>query len=828
MTSRTVDGIDVPRVLPDSDRETSTSTPRWGSLLGALLVLLLTSTPVLAGVLVENRMSGSATTESAGLVILDPNSGSHLTVVTDADWSAGIHTGTTVDGGLKLSHRGDVAASASPAWWDSTFGVRRCYTVNNPGDDRVDYAYEFTYDTASAISAGELRADGGDLRAVDSSGNEIPLWLEGPVPSNQSTVWVQIPDLVTGANDFCLYHGNPTATSVSDEFGVFTSNRRWVRYYTGTDYFTNVTLISYVDGNNISINGGTPSVLNKGQTMTVASNRDTVIDASGPISGSSAANATDTIIPESFADTEFAFPINRGQQRIYVRAPFGATNIEFLVNGQVINSRWIGGATATSHTITPGDAVVPIIADAGARAGVVVRSTNGVPFLAAHTSASRTDSVVGVPWTGDPLYGVPTNNLTATAGSVATGFTYTRSNGAVAANTAQVGSVFSQGAWGNRGNSTGLRIDAGQRIAANSYADANGSESTSFWPESILESTYMIPLRSSYVTMACPTAGQTITRTNPNGTTALYNCVGAAGAPGFAYTGLTTVDAGTTFSSSEPFFLMAEKWGTYDEMNVLGANATRPPTNIGLTLTAGPLEGLYLSNGTWTSPTYDTGSTGVFGVLKMLASLPASTNARLQIATGDSAAAANAAPTVGPDGTAGTWFVSGTDSLDPSHDFDQFVRFVIELETNDPLTTPVVSSVDLTFNLSEFAATGLAETSLTIQAGPGLDSHLLVRYYGSGTLSYDNVLAYRSGTNLPAVNLATIRTDEPADHVRIVSGSIAQGQGTAATLGPQQLRSVYLDEDIVAGQTVTMTVSIQAIGSDGVILEHDLNLELQS
>jgi hypothetical protein len=836
-----------------------TTGQRWFAAFVAVLSSISSvAGPVWGSVFVENSMEGASNELGAGQELLDYATGTHLTVTGEADWTAGVHNltaaGTATGGNLQLDHRGDVRPTALPAWWDSTWGVRRCITVTNGGAAETDYPVLITLDTTATVAAGDMLVGGADVRVIDSAtGLELPMWVvDDDVPSTASAIWVQLADMPVGASEVCLYSGNTAATTVSDESAiVFTNNPNGLlHYHTLTPSWSGtLSVVSYTANNAITAGNETAGFVTKTAanagdvvTFTLGIDRNTFVTAEGPISGAGAANPTDALMPESFAATSFVFANNNNVQTIWIRAPFGApVTLEFESGGAVISTKRVGatGAPATTQTINPTDGVVGVTADAGANQGVMVRAIVGGQFLAAHegeppNKKGNTDAIVGVPWLSEAVYGVRTSFLQVVAGQTSAEFTALGSDGtnitSIVNPTAMV--TTSLNVAGDRlGNGPAIRVTSnGPAIAAAQSADGNGNETTAFLPYSLLDREYYLPIDASYVAIACPVVGQLITVTPPGGASSNLPCVtslGApAGAPGKAYIG--TQAAGTRFASTDRFYLMMEKTATgSNEINVFGANAARPQIVAGPTLSLGPLQGLFRPAGTWTSPVYDTGSSSVFGLLEMLSNTRPGTTATVQFASGTTAAAAAVATSVGPDGTSATGYSIGAEAIAGLHDFDQFVHLVVSLRTTDPLVSPTITSVDISSDLSELATANHTQTVIAIDASPGPTSHLISRIHATGTQTYDVEFQYQAGSNLASANLVTIRTDHPADHVRAVAGSIVQGQTLAPfTIAPGQSFSLFLDEDIAAGQTVTLDVMISARETSGVLVQHDLRFEL--
>ncbi|MEZ5227809.1 MAG: hypothetical protein R2710_14380 [Acidimicrobiales bacterium] len=113
---------------------------------------------------------------------------------------------------------------------------------------------------------------------------------------------------------------------MSDQSSVFTFTSQRIRYYTLTDSYTGANNVGgqlgrqlfqrQLDHRGWHHPGGQP-----GQMLTFNNvTRNSVITATAPLSGSGLGNATDSIVPESYADTEFIFPTKRNVQTIWVRS----------------------------------------------------------------------------------------------------------------------------------------------------------------------------------------------------------------------------------------------------------------------------------------------------------------------------------------------------------------------------------------------------------------------------------------------------------------------------------------------------------------------------
>ena len=807
-----------------------------GLALAASLIVTSMVAPAIANVFVGSRMLANVSSLSSGIVMLDFDSGTQLPLGGAATWDAGTTTDTitAADGSLTLAHNGQAPPSNQPTWWDPTWSSRQCFVMDNPGASTTEFPVEIELDTATPLAAGDIQADGSGLRAVASdSGLELPLWIEGQIPNAATDIWVQLANAPTGPSEFCLYWGNPAAAGVSSQSSVFTFTTPRIRYYTLTDSYTGgagvggqLSVVSYANGNSVTVDGVT-QVGNRGQMLTFNNvNRNSVVTATAPLSGSGLGNATDSIVPESYGDTEFIFPTTRQVQTIWVRAPFGPVDLEFR-----------HGNTVTSRTVTPAEGSVGVVSDAaGANAvggtgeGTSVRSTNGVPFLAMNTSQNN-DSILGVPFTGEPLFGMRSRDLRIGAGFHDATFALLGSDGTDLPNES-VAAGFIKNYYQPtdlRGDGTGFRVTPiSGRTAAVQQADGNSSESTAFVPYSLLDYEYFLPQDATYISIVCPVPGQGVIMTPPGTGATSFPCDnpgGVAGAPGRAFTtttGSAVIPAGTLLQSSLPFFAYSEEAIYNDETNLVGALAANPRSPISLGTTAGPVEGMYLPSGSFSSATIDTGASGSYGYLDLVGSLPAGSTARLQIASGADAASADAATPVGPDGTASTFYEIGSDIVASMHEGNPFIRFTIELTSTDPFSTPAIAELRLATDLVEFATSSTGTVVVPIAGGPGLASHRIARFSTDTTLDYAVRVSYTGGSGLPDATTLRVRTDHPETHVEATSGAIVLAAGGDQPHLPGDAFDLLLDEDIAAGSTVTLEVTVTFEATSGLVLQKDV------
>jgi len=118
-------------------------------------------------------------------------------------------------------------------WTDPAWTRMKPITITNTaGELLYNYAVhlEINYDA-------DMRSDYGDIRFKHESSGDVLLnyWIES-YDSSSANVWVKIPYIPTGTTKMYLFYGNPSATSQSDFYSVFTE---W------TEFWPNDEQISY-------------------------------------------------------------------------------------------------------------------------------------------------------------------------------------------------------------------------------------------------------------------------------------------------------------------------------------------------------------------------------------------------------------------------------------------------------------------------------------------------------------------------------------------------------------------------------------------------------
>jgi hypothetical protein len=85
-------------------------------------------------------------------------------------------------------------------------------TGSNQGT-QTGYVVPVTIDTASLVGAGKMQINLGDLRFSNSTGNELPWWVESGVNSAATKIWVKVDSIPSGGTTIYMHYGNLDAMS---------------------------------------------------------------------------------------------------------------------------------------------------------------------------------------------------------------------------------------------------------------------------------------------------------------------------------------------------------------------------------------------------------------------------------------------------------------------------------------------------------------------------------------------------------------------------------------------------------------------------------------
>ncbi len=98
---------------------------------------------------------------------------------------------------------------------------RRTIEMNNGGSSLTNHQVSVVVNTQVLVALGKARADGGDIRFTDASGNSLSFWYD-PLQYNSSstTFWIKT-NATAGSSFIYMFYGNATSPSVASGEGTF-------------------------------------------------------------------------------------------------------------------------------------------------------------------------------------------------------------------------------------------------------------------------------------------------------------------------------------------------------------------------------------------------------------------------------------------------------------------------------------------------------------------------------------------------------------------------------------------------------------------------------
>ncbi len=727
-------------------RRTRSKTRPWRSVLTGVVFGAIIGLPVasIAAVRTQNFVRGDVTVEGPRVEAYDYQNGSTQTWSGSAEFDFGTLTDTITDltdsAGDPLDHltlepvgpAGTVAPDLTAMPWpDLDWRTRQCHTLDHTDPNAsttADYVHRVEIDLAALMTDGLIQSDLGDLRVIDGTGGPLTFWAD----EADGAVWVKLPSLPAGTTtEFCLYYGAQTTQAPiagNTEAAVFsTSTATPVYYAVHTRYGTgtSIDVASYIDGNQVSVDGGTPVTIDDGELVTIDDIvPGSVISSTGPITARARGNGFDSLVPISWAATEFVVPSERDRQRLSFFAPFADAEVTVYDSDETTPLAVVTVPVGTAVWVEPDTDPVD------GNDAILVESDE--PILMVHDQSGATqsnrdgrDTYPVAPFLDEEWFGVSSSTRLA-ADTTVTHIDQYQSNNAVETDRAlDRGERINAGSAGGDGggpqSGTYLRLDTDTvgdppaspdaAFAAISQADGDGSESVTFFPRSELNSRYLVPTTAEYIAISCPEPNVDIEIRVPGETVVDVTCTGLSDAlvghalhtASMEVTLPTATAAGEAIEviapGGEPFYMHYENEASNDETNVMGPKQFRPGTVVPPTDTV-IVEGLFPDSGTWLSPTVQTPlATGVFGTIDFDGVVvTGDTNIKVQIATGSALP-----PTtfLGPDGTAATFYEIADlpSAIDFSHDGDEFIRLLVTLETSDPTDTPELASIEFDYDL---------------------------------------------------------------------------------------------------------------------------------
>jgi Domain of unknown function (DUF2341) len=806
-----------------------TTAARAAVLLISVLVLWATGAiPALGKPVVANYIKSTATADGDFKLYDYSAPLGTKTYTSQADFASGTMVNTSA-----TSTPGSVAVDPTTSTWL----YKRCYTVTHTlaGAATVgEYPMSITLDTATLIAAGKMQASGADIRAVAASGAQMPLWIEGTMNTATTVIWVQVAQIPGGGSvPFCLYYGNPTATTVSDPLAPFTySVPKPVYYPVSNAYATNPTTVSVASfgpNNVVTVGGTTINLPLAGSTGTFPSGvvQSTLpVNVLGPLNAKGVGASYDALAPVAFAGKTFVNPLTfGGALSISVLSPFA--------NATVVVKDGVTPVAGSPFSIPAGTSITVSNAFTANASSAVI--TSDVPVLVSSVTATGTLNSIPIGPTTQTWYGVRNQYVDfgfAAAGSLTARFSNGTSTTLSGTNGAD---VFQTGTGSTGGNATeGMAVTGTVPISV--FADS-ANDAATFLPLGELSTQYVLPTAATYVTFSCPVPGTVI----QIGAIASVTCTTsggpfAAGFPGKAlYTG--AVPAGTIISttSGNTFYMYYADAGR--ETNAWGPKHSRQVVYPAPVLGTGVESPLAAGSvvGTWTSPVIDTAVNGVFGTISWNATQPSGTTVNFRIAGSNSAT--GPWTYIGPDGSAATSYASSPGGLPFALDGLRYFRIQLTLTSVSTAITPVLNDVTIGYNLPRLAHTAGTPSSVTMSAPAGLSTtaYLVRIKTASPALAASTATLKELGTSTLLSNLsANVQFDYPlVNQIAIVGAVVTTSVGAATGLDATSNRSIVVTAQPAAGPSTTSIIRTRLVldvapSGGSPLVENDLDLRVVS
>ena len=802
-----------------------TTAARAAILLTSVLILWASGAlPAVGTPVIANFIKSTATADGDFKLYDYTAPAGTKTYTSQADFASGTLVNTSA-----TSTPGSVAIDPTASTWQ----YKRCYTVTHTlaGAGTVgEYPISITLDTAALISAGKMQVTGADIRAVGSSGAQMPLWIEGTMNTATTVIWVQVAQILGGGSvPFCLYYGNPSATTVSDPLAPFTySVPKPVYYPVSNAYATNPTTVSVASfgpNNMVTIGGTTINLPTAGSTGTFPTGvvQSTLpVNVRGPINAKGVGTSYDALAPVAFAGLKFVNALTfGGSLSMSVLSPFA--------NATVVVKDGVTPVAGSPFSIPAGTSIT--VSNAFAASAVI---TSDVPILVSSVTTAGTLNSIPISPTTQTWYGVRNQYVDYGFGAAGS-LTARYSNGTSSTLSGTDGADVYQSGTGTSGGSAaeGMAVTGTVPIAV--FADSNNDAAT-FLPLGELSTQYVLPTAATYVTFSCPVPGTVIQIGAITSVTCATSGAGPfpAGTPGKAlYTG--AVPAGTIISttSSNTFYMYYADAGR--ETNAWGPKHSRQVVYPAPVLGAGtesPLAG-GSTIGTWTSLVIDTAVNGVFGTISWNATQPSGTTVNFRVA-------GSASPTgpwtyIGPDGSAATSYASSPGALPFTLDGLRYLRIQLTLISVSTVTTPLLNDVTVTYDLPQMAHTAGVSNTVAVAATAGVAKTVYiarVKTPASASLTGSTATIAELGTSTGLSNIAsaTVRLELPvSNQVVITSGSVTTGVGSGTPMDASNPKSIALVvQPIATGTSVIRTRFVLDVGVPGgsPLIESDLNFQV--
>ena len=208
----------------------NTINKKFGKLVVISLLMMLLMMSATQAVVKFDMKNSEKISKSISPLPMNPREDNYFT------WEDLFNDATKIDPTMSYNYEvasGSVKIKNTYALWTDPAWIRmKPITItNNAGELLYNYAIYLTvtYDS-------DMRPDYGDIRFKHESSGDVlcNYWLENYNPSSAS-VWVKIPALPTGTSMLYLFYGNPSATSQSNFYNVFTN---WEEHWANDEQIT--------------------------------------------------------------------------------------------------------------------------------------------------------------------------------------------------------------------------------------------------------------------------------------------------------------------------------------------------------------------------------------------------------------------------------------------------------------------------------------------------------------------------------------------------------------------------------------------------------------
>ncbi len=464
---------------------------------------------------------------------------------------------------------------SSVSWFDLDWGGKIPITIDNSGSGSSLSEYPLLIELDSSFTDfwANVDATGKDIRAVASDDQtELPFWVAVlDTVNQQAQIWVQVDSIAAATSStIYLYYNNPAALDMSDAIATFSYSSQQDLMFVVSERMANqdVALISFADGNQISLDGGAPVTLDQGEVQIFSNVQpDSFLSATKPFFGRGLINGSDALVPLSHAATQFIAPTTRSTSRWSVYSPFGTTDVRIFFSKSSPAFTLAAVAQNTQASTTS--------ADPSSDAAVI---ESDLPVLLFHETTNGQDAFAPYP-SSEELYGVCSTQTYlgfGTNGSNATVFDSLGGSSGFSGGFNDRVTVFT--GCGSQGSGEGVLMSADQPIGAIQQADSDGGESTTFLPLDALGNEYFVPTSAQYIAVVCPFANTFVEIIDENSATqvASGSCPGTT--PGkLLFNGPFNVAAkGFRVAATEPIYAYYEDQATNDETNLWGVQASRP------------------------------------------------------------------------------------------------------------------------------------------------------------------------------------------------------------------------------------------------------------